>query len=280
MAGRRSPTRPRRALGALVGTLALLAGCTGPGPDRAEPPTPTPLRVLQVNLCSSGLAGCHTGRAPHRAADLVRAERPHVVTLNETCRDDLDTIGAAMARAHGADRVAAGFAPARNRRTGGPYHCRTGQEYGVGVVVHLPERDRTHRVHSGIHPAQDPADPEERAWLCVEAGTAFRACTTHLAYTSPTLALTQCHHLLGTVVPRLQSTGRQLPTLVGGDLNLRVGGTPDVLSCVPAGHRHRHDGGVQQLMATPDLDVGATRTIDMQGSTDHPALLVALTLPH
>ncbi|WP_434740142.1 endonuclease/exonuclease/phosphatase family protein [Micromonospora sp. SH-82] len=281
MAGRQSPVRrASRAARLLLATVVLLAGCTVTAPGADDAPTPVELRVLQVNLCSSGLAGCHTGEAPARAAELVRAERPDVVTLNEACRDDLELLRAAMAAVHGDDAVAPAFAPARNRRTGGPYHCLNGQEYGVGVVAHVPTGDREHAVHSGIYPAQDPDDPEERAWLCVEAGSAYQACTTHLAYTSSTLALAQCNHLLGTAIPQLHADSRYRPTVVSGDLNLRHGGTPDVRACVPVDYQHRHDGGVQQFMATDDLPIGSTRAIGMDGTTDHPAFLVSLTLTH
>ena len=39
--------------------LVGLAGCTAPatGPNVAEPP-PTTVRVLQLNLCNSGIAPC------------------------------------------------------------------------------------------------------------------------------------------------------------------------------------------------------------------------------
>ena len=70
------------ALSGLPGAVGGLPGAVGglPGPS---------LRVLQLNLCDSGLAGCYTGRAVRAAAEVVRGERPDVVTLNEVCRDDV-----------------------------------------------------------------------------------------------------------------------------------------------------------------------------------------------
>ncbi|WP_431729450.1 endonuclease/exonuclease/phosphatase family protein [Verrucosispora sp. TAA-831] len=265
--------RPLRAALGLLSAAALLAGCTATAP----PTTPTPLRVLQMNLCNSGMAtGCYTGRAVDQAAEVIRAERPDIVTLNEICSGDVDALEHAMTGVHSGTVVAA-FQPARNGRTGEPYRCVNGQQYGVGLVTHIADPYRGHELHRGVFPAQDPADPEQRAWLCVDASTVFYACTTHLAYTSSTLALAQCGHLLGVAVPELHAGAGYQPTVVSGDLNLRHGGTPDVRSCVPADYQHLHDGGVQQFMATPDLTITASRSIDMRGTTDHAAFLVTLT---
>ncbi|WP_233558881.1 endonuclease/exonuclease/phosphatase family protein [Micromonospora radicis] len=256
----------------MILVAALLAGCTV-----LRPAETVRLRVLQLNLCNSGMAlGCYTGRAVDQAAEVIRAERPEVVTLNEICSGDVDTLERAMRQVPD-DVVVAAFQPARNGRTGEPYRCVDGQRYGIGVLVRLAAPDRGHAVHHGFYPAQDPADPEQRAWLCVEAGTDLLACTTHLAYTSATLALAQCTHLLGTAVPQLHADSGHRPTVVSGDLNLRQGGSPDVRSCVPAGYGHRHDGGVQQLMATAELKIDATRSVDMDRTTDHAAFLVTLT---
>ncbi|NLU78398.1 endonuclease/exonuclease/phosphatase family protein [Micromonospora sp. HNM0581] len=259
---------------ALVCVVVVLAGCSV-----VTPVASTPLRVLQLNLCNSGMAtGCYTGRSVARAAEVIRARIPDIVTLNEICSGDVDALEQAMTDAHDGTVVAA-FQPARNGRTGEPYRCVNGQQYGVGVLTHIAAPYRGHEIHAGIYPAQDPADPEQRAWLCVEATSAFYACTTHLAYTSSTLALAQCGHLLGTAIPQLHDRRSYQPTVVSGDLNLRVGGTPDVRSCVPADYRHRHDGGVQQFMATTDLTVETTESIDMERTTDHAAFLVSLNAP-
>ncbi|WP_341720921.1 endonuclease/exonuclease/phosphatase family protein [Micromonospora sp. FIMYZ51] len=272
MAGR--PYRvPRPPLAAsLILVAALLAGCSV-----TRPAEPTRLRVLQMNLCNSGMAkGCYTGRSVDRAAEVIRAERPDVVTLNEICSGDVAALEQAMTQVHDGTVVAA-FQPARNGRTGDPYRCVNGQQYGVGVLAHLAAPDRGHTVHNGFYPAQDPADPEQRAWLCVDATGAYFACTTHLAYTSSTLALAQCSHLLGVAIPQLHARARYQPTVVSGDLNLRHSGAPDVRSCVPADYRHRHDGGVQQFMATADITIESTRSISMAATTDHAAFLVTLT---
>jgi hypothetical protein len=45
------------------------------------------VRVLQMNLCDSGHAHCYTGRSVAEAGEVIRAEVPDVVTVNEVCQD-------------------------------------------------------------------------------------------------------------------------------------------------------------------------------------------------
>ena len=107
----------------------------------------------------------------------------------------------------GSDQVgvtASAFQPARDRCTGASFRCRDGQPYGIGLVVRLPLPDRGFTsARSGIYPIQD-TDPEERAWLCVDAGV-FAACTTHLADTSASVAWAQCRYLVGTALPAVRA---------------------------------------------------------------------------
>src|SRR5262245_25680133 len=87
---------------AVVGCLvAGLVGCTtvatgsnpagsplaGPTPEGGVPAEP--VRVLQLNLCGSGIAACYTGRSTAEAAAVIRAQTPDLVTLNEICQDDV-----------------------------------------------------------------------------------------------------------------------------------------------------------------------------------------------
>jgi endonuclease/exonuclease/phosphatase family metal-dependent hydrolase len=208
-------------------------------------------------------------------AAVIRAAAPDVVTLNEVCRDDVAALGRSLDSVH-PGRARWAFQAAVDRRTGGPFRCRNGQPYGIGLLVRVAAADQGYRTYRGSYPTQDSRDPEERAWLCVDAA-AFYACTTHLASTSPTVALAQCAHLLGTVIPSIRTGYR--PALLGGDLNLVDGGSPDLRSCLPAASPHTGDGSVQQVVATPGVTIGASGLIDMAGTTDHPALLVALTIP-
>jgi len=259
--------------------LAFVAAAMTASAAQSAPTTPKPLQILQMNLCDSGIARCYTGRSVAEAAGVIRADGPDVVTLNEVCRDDVDTLEQALDGVSDGVVVSA-FQAADDRRTGGAYHCRNGQPYGIGLLVHVPTAYRGDVTYSGIYPMQDLSDPEERAWLCLDAIDSFYACTTHLANTSPTVALAQCAYLLHTAIPdvRARNAGYE-PTVLGGDLNLGLVGPQDVRACVPSGYVRRGDGGVQYVLATIDFSLTSDRSIVMNGTTDHPGLLVALTTP-
>jgi len=281
------------AVACLVGGL-LVTGATTPvsGGDAT--------RVLQLNLCNSGLAGCFTGRAVDRAAAVIRAEEPDVVTLNEVCEGDLPALERALADSGRGGGTLAAFRAAGDRRTGGAVRCRNGQRYGIGIVARLrPDAEgptgTPHLTLGGIFPVQDVDQPEQRAWLCVgglfdtrsarvralgvvksppNPGTAFTACTTHLASSSPAVARAQCGYLLRWAVPAAHLGTAAV--VLGGDLNLRFGGVPDGESCIPAGSRRVDDEGVQNVVTTSAFAIAARRFVDMDGTTDHPGLLVDL----
>jgi hypothetical protein len=177
--------------------------------------------------------------------------------------------------------VVSAFQAARNGRTGEAYRCRNGQPYGIGLVSRWPSLPGQ-PAEGGIFPAQDPDDPEQRAWLClnVTAGPrswAAAVCTTHLAYTSRPVARAQCADLFGTVVPAVRGRSGSAPLVLGGDLNLGSPDGADVRACLPTGALLVDDGGEQLVTATSEFAVDSSRTIRMR-ETDHPGLLVTLTL--
>ena len=230
--------------GALLGLLTVAAAA----PGSAE------VRVLQMNLCNSGLAGCYTGRSVAVAAAVMRAQDPDVVTLNEVCRGDADV----LARGFGA----ATFRPVPDRRTGAATRCRNGEPYGIAILT----RRQASQVTGGTYPVQNPADPEQRAWLCLDTSD-FAACTTHLDATSKAVARRQCQYVLGTVLPTLRQ-----PVVLGGDFTLRA----DMRTCLQAGERRADDGGLQNVVVSAQFAITSQRRIDMLKSTDHPGLLVTL----
>ncbi len=253
-------------VGCLVAGV-LVTGATMP--DRGDGVT----RVLQLNLCNSGDAGCFTGRAVDRAVAVIRAEEPDVVTLNEVCQGDLPVLERALAGSGRGGATLSAFRAAVDRRTGGAVRCRNGRQYGIGIVARLRPGAGTHPVTlGGIFPMQDLSQPEQRAWLCV--GGLFAACTTHLANSSPAVARAQCGYLLRWAVPaaHLGTTA----VVLGGDLNLRFGGVADGESCIPADSTRVDDNGVQNVVATSAFAIAARRFVDMDGTTDHPGLLVDL----
>src|SRR5215475_8796279 len=87
------------------------------------------LRLLQMNLCNSGDAGCHTGRAVTEAATVIHAEAPDIVTLNEICENDIGDLTPALAKAHLGGMAITAFRAAVSSRTGNTVHCRNGRAY-------------------------------------------------------------------------------------------------------------------------------------------------------
>jgi hypothetical protein len=233
-----------------------------------------PVRLLQLNLCGSGKAACYTGRAVTEAAGVLRKVAPDVVTLNEVCAGDVPPLERALSAVHGGGIVSA-FKPAPDRPAGRATRCLNGQDYGIALLAHLPERG--HALYSGIYPIQDPGDPEERVWICLHAGS-YAACTTHLASANADVALAQCRHLLGTTVPALHRRHGPKPTVVAGDLNLRYGVRPDLRPCLPDRYVRLGGDGLQHILATVDFPVRSSGSVDMRGATDHPGLLARFRL--
>jgi endonuclease/exonuclease/phosphatase family metal-dependent hydrolase len=270
--------RSYRGFRRLVAVFACLICAVGllAGSEVASEAARPPLRVLQMNLCNSGIAGCYTGRSVAEAAAVIREHEPDLVTLNEICEDDVDPLTAALRDAHPGETVVSGFKAAFDRRSAADFECVTGGgRFGVGVLARIPAPYRGHTMHSGIYPTQEVEDWEERAWLCVHAVGAFYGCTTHLTYITPAVALAQCDHLLETVIPELRERGGYEPTVLGADFNLTYGGSPGLQSCLPPDHRRVDDGHVQQVVASADYRVRSRSLIDMD-TTDHPSLLVLL----
>lgn len=269
-------------LGCLV---AGLVGCTtgsntvGP-PARSAAPAggvpPAPMRVLQLNLCGSGIAACYTGRSTAEAATVIRAVTPDLVTLNEVCQDDVSALRRALADVMPGGAVTSAFQPARDAHTGDAYRCRNGQPYGIGIVSRWPSVPGS-SAGGGIFPSQDRGDPEERAWLCLQvaATPAIAICTTHLADTKRDVASAQCEYLFGSVIAGMRARDRTTPLVLGGDLNLGPDSL-DLMSCLPPGYTLVDDGGDQHVVATPEFVVDSSRTIDLRGTTDHPGLLSTL----
>jgi hypothetical protein len=268
-------------------SVGCLAGCdagrAASDPTSTSRPTigrdDTTVRVLQMNLCNSGRADCYSGgRAVSRAVALIHEHRPEMVTLNEICRDDLPVLEHAMSATFHVTAVASAFAPAKERQTQSPVRCQNGQEYGDGVLVVTSPPAAASRRYSGVYPVQDPDDSEERVWVCIDPAERFSACTTHATSGNTTIALRQCRYLLDSVVTRLSRDGVG-PIILGADLNLAARGSPGPQACLPGGYQRTDDDGLQNVVVGPGMGIRSHAVIDMQGTTDHPGLLVDVVLP-
>jgi hypothetical protein len=259
-----------------VGAGAALCAAVLAGSTTGSAAVGARLRVLQLNLCNSGIASCYTGHSVARAAAVIGGVGPNLVTLNEVCREDVSDLEQVLAEGARDGDVVSAFQPAGDRRTAAAFRCRNGQSYGIGLLARFPSLDHGYSIHAGIYPTQDTGDPEERAWLCLDTRDLV-ACTTHLANTKATVALAQCRYLFDTAIPALPRRGRAVPTVLGADLNLKPHHRPDVRSCLPAGYVQTYDGGTQYIVGSRDLRVSSGTTIGMSKTTDHPGLLGMLS---
>jgi hypothetical protein len=222
-------------------------------------------RVLQMNLCHSGVVSCYTGDAAiNQAIAVIQGESPDIVSLNEVCRADVPRIGGAA--------YAGWFTPAR-RPTGETVKCTNGDDYGIAML----HKAGLATSASNGYTAQDSGS-ERRVWMCSTFADGTAACVTHLS-TSSSTAMKQCKELLNINMPA-HTAGRA--TVVAGDFNLRYNQwnpfQPNVQDCVPSGFFRKGDGSVQHIMAaSARFNFVATEVIGMAGTTDHPALLVRLT---
>jgi len=259
-----------------VGAGAALCAAVLAGSTAGSAAVSARLRVLQLNLCNSGIASCYTGHSVARAAAVISGVGPNLVTLNEVCREDVSDLEQVLAEGARDGDVVSAFQPAGDRRTAAAFRCRNGQSYGIGLLARFPSLDHGYSIHAGIYPTQDTGDPEERAWLCIDTSDLV-ACTTHLANTKATVALAQCRYLFDTAIPALPRRGRAVPTVLGADLNLKPHHLPDVRSCLPSGYVQTYDGGTQYIVGSRDLRVSSGTTIGMSKTTDHPGLLGTLS---
>jgi hypothetical protein len=238
--------------------------------------------MLQMNLCNSGLASCYkAGRAIGEAANQIRTHVPDVVTLNEICRNDVDTLAAAERAAYPANTVVAVFKPAWNRGTGVSYKCANGQEYGIGIVANAAGGYSGDASVGGIYADQDTSSAEERAWVCLYITGSYFACTTHLVPNHASIAIKQCKYLMSTALPAFRAAqGGSSPAVMGGDLNMTYspGSATSAQNCVPGGFYRKGDGDVQHIMASTDLAFVATHRYGMT-YTDHDAWEVRTTAP-
>jgi len=224
----------------------------------------TTVKVLQLNICHSGVAGCFTGEAVMtKAVSVISSAKPQVLSVNEACSGDVERLRAAMGPAR-AQFVAA------QRPDGSPVLCQNGQQYG-NVIMVVDSLAGTGGV-TGRYTAQDGSS-ELRVWACLPAGS-LSACTTHLSARSGTTALAQCKELMA----RAAGYTAAGPVVVSGDLNLRYQGSPDAQSCNRSGFYRKGDGSVQHVFASTNLAFVSGTKIGMAGTTDHPGWLVTVTM--
>ena len=254
--GNDEPDAALRVCGEADFQWAHAGGAGGPGgaapvPMPAPAPTapPAAYSMLQVNLCNSGTQPCHDAFAVPRAAELITARRPSVVTANEICASDLQPL-----------RIATGYAGVFTQS--GEQRCANGRAYGNALL--FPRGIARGPADSVTYEPQD-SKIELRTLTCVRA-QGVTACVTHLSPRASGPA--QAEQMRNA----LAAHARRGPTTLGGDLNLAY---PEVQRYVPAGMFRKGDGDVQHVIASGHFGYTGRRIMALDW-TDHPALQVYL----
>jgi endonuclease/exonuclease/phosphatase family metal-dependent hydrolase len=166
---------------------------------------------MQMNLCSTGYAGCYAATQYPKVVDdaigQIEAVDPNAVTLNEACRGDAERIAAETG-------YHVGFATVIY--DGAPLPCRNPDGRGVfGNAVLTKERIRT----SAGQPYAAQAGVEERRWQCATTVREVTVCASHLSTRGSDAARAanqaQCQEL-SEVLAQYAAAG---PTAFGGDVN-------------------------------------------------------------
>jgi endonuclease/exonuclease/phosphatase family metal-dependent hydrolase len=218
-----------------------------------------PYSLLQMNICSSGLAGCYARteypKIIDEVVDRIRANDVNAVTLNEACSGDVAEI---------ATRTGYHYRFATVIYRGAPLACKSPDGRGVfGNAVLTKEaikasEDAPYSVFSGV---------EQRRWLCVTTARGVDVCTSHLSTDGEAPGTTnsiQCAELTKV----LASRGR--PTIFAGDVNRHASCAPEnqwTLTDAAA----TQDAGIQHVygnLAAPTAEIEPTTY------TDHDALVV------
>ncbi len=110
---------------AAFAAVMATSGASEPVRERGD----SSVRVLQMNLCDSGHAHCYTGRSVAEASEVIRAEDPDVVTVNEVCQDDVAALEAVLTGSDGGGGGGGGGGVAVVRS------CRRSRRRGTGAPV-------------------------------------------------------------------------------------------------------------------------------------------------
>jgi endonuclease/exonuclease/phosphatase family metal-dependent hydrolase len=240
------------------GLVLVLSGCSGSSEMRAA--TSPSYKLMQMNLCLSGLAGCY-GKVEYpagveEAIGRIRQEHPDAVTLNEACRSDAALIAKETGYQLRFSTVIYYGKPLPCVRPGGR------GLFGDAVLTKAPVAGTV------SHAFEAQAGPERRVWLCVGTRIDLEVCTAHLASPEPDEVAAnrpQCSELRAILA-------RYRMVLFAGDVNRRR-------SCGPSGVWIRTDGsahqdpGSQQVYGSGAFRSPSARVVPATHS-DHDFLLV------
>jgi endonuclease/exonuclease/phosphatase family metal-dependent hydrolase len=248
--------------------LAAVGGALVVAPPVAVSPASGPtFRLMQMNLCSSGLAGCWRKAAypavVQEAEARITGAHPDAVTLNEACRSDVARIAKSTGYHARFSRVLYRERRLRCVRPGGR------GRFGDAVLA------KAMIGRTDGHEFKTQAGIERRRWLCVTTRRDIDVCTAHLNTRSADEVAgndAQCIELAALLAAR----AAERAVVFGGDVNRRA-------SCAADGAWTRTDGFAEQAPALQHVyGSGALRSPSAQvvpaTHTDHDVLLVSAHL--
>jgi endonuclease/exonuclease/phosphatase family metal-dependent hydrolase len=256
---------------AAVGCAVVLAltgcgrssGMSGAQARESSPRGGSLFTLMQMNLCLSGLAGCYRTVAypavVEEAVARIRDANPDAVTLNETCRADVERIARRTGYHLRFTRVIYGGELLRCARPGGR------GLFGDAVLT------KAAILRTDQHDFAAQAGPERRRWLCVTTRAGVDVCTAHLNTRSRVEVAGndgQCAELAALLARRAAAR----TVVFGGDVNRSR-------SCAPDGAWTRTDrsahqaAGLQHVYGSDALRSPSAEVVPAT-HTDHDVLLV------
>ncbi|MFE0156171.1 endonuclease/exonuclease/phosphatase family protein [Nonomuraea sp. NPDC059007] len=269
----------------------------------AESAPPRPIRVLQMNLCNSGLADHCWNKKPgepeERAAKIMQVAateiariKPTVVTINEICSGDLEGFKQKIGfKGDSFFTVLKGAAGSRTPlKCGQPGNPSKGGDYGSAILTREPlsEPHSEFRLEKALDAQQN--DSEVRVMGCRKMPWAT-VCTAQLhAVPSGEDHVDYLRSVRVTAEQCLQFSREAMqfagdgPLIIAGDLNLRWDKPreQDALNLCGLGFTRKGDGGRQHVISgkafgQPQTDPWPDTSEPDTVWTDHPLFYVDLT---
>lgn len=257
---------------------APVSGAAGPLRAGAAAPRAQEASVLQVNLCGSGYdEECYEkgGASVKGTVRLIKKLKPQVLTLNEMCRNDLDTLFAEMRAANPDSGATWSFSPI-TRADGGHINCVTGGSYGSAVVATIAGMT-SYNAWTYTFAKQARGDERRLANCSVirgRQGAGYFTCAVQFARKDAEVAGAQCRQLTETIMDELAGK-TDYPIMSGGTFNLGKAGVADCLEPVAEYYDSASGDDVQWLVSSEGLTLGDVQTFEVKG-TDTPATLFGI----
>lgn len=256
-----------------LATVAAISIGTAAMASSAPQTAPHTVRLLQMNLCLSGIAGCFPGTQYPSVVDeaigQIEANRPDIATVVETCSGDAQRI---------ADETGYHLAFGTVIYKGAELPCVNPGGRGVYGIT-LLTRQPIVAVNDKPYTAQN--GNEQRRRVCATTSDGLTGCVTHLAVpdkdpAGPNSAANngQCAELRSLLD---QYARRGLPVLAGGDMN-RQGSCAPPTFWTQRDSASSKDPGIQHAYGTRAWLHEATATVLPMQFSDHNALLVTATM--